>query len=172
MPLDPDPAPAASAEPTADLPEQLAEIVEDFQAMPERQRLELLLEFSRELPALPDRLATDRASMEPVTECQSPLFLLVELDEPGLPTSPARLYFSAPAEAPTTRGFAAILHTGLDGLSAEQLIAVPDDVPQRLGLARAVSPLRLTGMAGMLARIKRQVREKAGLGTAPRAGDA
>ena len=27
-----------------------------------------------------------------------------------------RLYFSAPAEAPTTRGFAAILAAGLDGL--------------------------------------------------------
>lgn len=151
------------ADPTADLPEQLEAIVDDFQAMPERQRLELLLEFSRELPALPDRLAGDRDAMEPVVECQSPLFLLVEVDRPGHADSPVRLYFSAPAEAPTTRGFASILHAGLDGLTATQVVAVPDDVPQRLGLAQAVSPLRLSGMAGMLSRIKRQVREKAGL---------
>jgi len=43
---------------------------------------------------------------------------------------------------------------------------VPDDVPQRLGLAAAVSPLRLSGMAGMLFRIKRQVRDKAGIAAA------
>lgn len=147
----------------ADLPEQLGAIVDDFRAMPERQRLELLLEFSRELPALPERLEADREAMEPVVECQSPLFLLVELDEPGRADSAVRLYFSAPAEAPTTRGFASILSAGLDGLTAAEVVAVPDDVPQRLGLTKAVSPLRLTGMAGMLARIKRQVRAKAGL---------
>jgi cysteine desulfuration protein SufE len=148
---------------SADLPEQLGAIVEDFLAMPERQRLELLLEFSRELPALPDRLAADRAALEPVVECQSPLFLLVEVDEPGRADSPVRLHFDAPAEAPTTRGFASILFAGLDGLPAREVVAVPDDVPQRLGLAKAVSPLRLTGMAGMLTRIKRQTRAKAGL---------
>ena len=154
------------ADPSLDgLPGQLAEIVEDFRAMPERQRLELLLEFSRELPPLPDRLAADHDALEPVVECQSPLFLIVELDRPGDVTSPARLHFEAPAEAPTTRGFASILHAGLDGLPAAEVLAVPDDVPQRLGLTAAVSPLRLSGMAGMLARIKRQVREKSGTGS-------
>jgi cysteine desulfuration protein SufE len=145
------------------LPAQLEEIVDDFQAMPDRQRLELLLEFSRELPALPAYLEADRDAMEPVVECQSPLFLLVEVDDPGRPDSLVHLHFSAPAEAPTTRGFASILHAGLDGLTAREVVAVPDDVPNRLGLSKAVSPLRLSGMAGMLSRIKRQVREKAGL---------
>ena len=60
----------------------------------------------------------------------------------------------------TTRGFAGILREGLDGLPAAELLAVPDDISDRLGLARAVSPLRLRGMAGMLGRIKRQVRER------------
>jgi cysteine desulfuration protein SufE len=147
------------------LPGPLAEIVEEFEAVGERHRLELLLEFSRELPALPDRLAAHRDALEPVPECQSPLFLLVELDRPGDPASPVRLHFEAPAEAPTTRGFAGILHDGLDGVPAREVLAVPDDVPQRLGLTGAVSPLRLNGMAAMLFRIKRQVREKSGLRT-------
>src|SRR5664279_1235918 len=143
-----------------DLPGQLAEIIEEFQALPERQRLELLLDFSRELPPLPARLAAAHDAMEPVAECQSPVFLLVEVDRPGDDTSPIRLHFDAPAEAPTTRGFAGILVEGLDGLPARDVLAVPDDVPQRLGLAKAVSPLRLNGMAGMLFRIKRQIRTK------------
>jgi cysteine desulfuration protein SufE len=144
------------------LPAALAEIVSDFREMPERQRLELLLEFSRDLPPLPERLAADDAALEPVAECQSPLFLIVEVDAPGRADSAVHLHFKAPAEAPTTRGFASILHAGLDGLPAAEVLAVPDDVPQRLGLAAAVSPLRLSGMAGMLYRIKRQVREKSG----------
>jgi cysteine desulfuration protein SufE len=40
------------------------------------------------------------------------------------------------------------------------VLALPDDVPERLGIGSAVSPLRLRGMTGMLARIKRQVRAK------------
>jgi cysteine desulfuration protein SufE len=37
---------------------------------------------------------------------------------------------------------------------------VPDDFPGMLGLTEAVSMLRIRGMTGMLARIKRQVRER------------
>jgi cysteine desulfuration protein SufE len=139
-----------------DLPEQLVAIVEDFGALTERDRLQLLLDFSRELPALPEHVAAHKDEMEPVAECQSPLFLLVEVD----PADVVHLYFDAPAEAPTTRGFASILREGLEGLTAPQVLAVPDDVPNRLGLSAAVSPLRLNGMAGMLFRIKRQVRQK------------
>jgi cysteine desulfuration protein SufE len=68
------------------------------------------------------------------------------------------LFFHAPAESPTTRGFAGILHEGLDGLPSADVLAVPDDAPYRFGLGEAVSPLRLRGMVAMLSRIKRQVR--------------
>jgi cysteine desulfuration protein SufE len=137
------------------LPPSFAEIVDDFHALEQRQRLELLLEFSRELPPLPERYANHHDAMEAVTECQSPVFVSVEVG--GGPDGAVHVYFDAPPEAPTTRGFASILATGLEGLTAAQVLAVPDDVPGRLGLTEAVSPLRLRGMAGMLARIKRQV---------------
>ena len=141
---------------TNDLPSAFAEIAEDFTAASTRERLDLLLEFSDELPALPERFAEHRDRLEQVDECQSPVFLTVEVDDDQV----VRLYFDAPPEAPTTRGFAGILHAGLDGLSAGEVLAVPDDAPMRLGLAEAVSPLRLRGMVGMLGRIKRQVRLK------------
>jgi cysteine desulfuration protein SufE len=150
------------AGPADGLPPQLAEIVDDFQALPERERLQLLLEFSQELPDLPDRYDGHLDAMEPVPECQSPVFLAVEVDTPATATAgrTVHVFFSAPREAPTTRGFASILRAGLDGLPADELLAVPDDVSYRLGLTDAVSPLRLRGMAGMLARIKRRVREE------------
>lgn len=151
---------AASAPLTDDLPPVMAEIVEEFNAVPERERLQVLLEFSRSLPALPPRYAERPEVMEPVPECQSPVFLVTEVaDAASDPERTVHLHFSAPAEAPTTRGFASILREGLDGLPAQTIIDLPDDVCSRLGLDRAVSPLRMRGMLGMVGRIKRQLRE-------------
>ncbi|MDE9366502.1 SufE family protein [Luteipulveratus sp. YIM 133132] len=139
-----------------DLPAPLLELIDDFEAVGPKDRLQLLLELSDELPELPDRYAD--ADLEQVHECQSPLFLTVEVGDG--PDAPVSLFFKAPREAPTTRGFAGILHAGLDGQSAETVLAVPDDVVFRFGLAEAVSPLRMRGMVAMLARIKRQIRDR------------
>jgi cysteine desulfuration protein SufE len=135
------------------MPAALAEVVSDFADMQGQDKLQLLLEFASELPALPSAL--EESAMEPVPECQSPLFLHVEAAD----RDKVRLYFSAPAEAPTTRGFAAILAAGLDGQPAADILAVPDDFYTELGLAALISPLRLRGMSAMLARIKRRLRD-------------
>ena len=134
------------------IPAPLAEVVSDFTEVEGQDKLALLLEFAGELPPLPAEL--EESAMEPVPECQSPLFLHVDASDPRR----VRLYFSAPAEAPTTRGFAAILATGLDGQSAADILAVPDDFYAELGLAKLISPLRLRGMSAMLTRIKRHLR--------------
>ncbi|HTI75483.1 MAG TPA: SufE family protein [Mycobacterium sp.] len=135
------------------MPAALAEVVSDFQDVHGQDKLALLLEFANELPALPADL--EEAAMEPVPECQSPLFLHVDAAD----RDEVRLYFSAPAEAPTTRGFAAILAAGLDKQPLDDILAVPDDFYSDLGLAKLISPLRLRGMSAMLARIKRRLRE-------------
>jgi cysteine desulfuration protein SufE len=143
---------------TAALHPRLQEIVDEFNAVPDKDRLQLLLEFSEELPPLPERYAQHHDLLEPVPECQTPLFLAVEVQN----DSTVRLFFDAPLEAPTTRGFAGILHAALDGLSADEVLATPGEFSGQLGLQDLVSPLRLRGMAAMLARIKRQVRERSG----------
>ncbi len=136
------------------MPAALAEVVADFTEVTGQDKLALLLEFAGELPPLPPEL--QEAAMEPVPECQSPLFLHVDAADPAR----VRLYFSAPPEAPTTRGFASILATGLDGQSAAEILAVPDDFYAELGLAALISPLRLRGMSAMLTRIKRRIRSQ------------
>ncbi|GGC66067.1 hypothetical SufE-like protein [Hoyosella rhizosphaerae] len=134
-------------------PPPLQEIIDDFQAMQGEEKIQLLLEFSRELPELPAEL--EEAAMEPVPECQSPLFLAVDASR----RDHVVLHFSAPPEAPTTRGFASILHQGLNGLSADEILAVPDDFYLNLGLESIVSPLRLRGMSAMLTRVKRRLQQ-------------
>jgi len=133
----------------------LHEIVEEFADTPKELRLPLLLDFANALPPLPDRLVDDRDSMEPVEECQAPLFLAVEVTPDQV-----QLFFDAPPEAPTSRGFASVLHQGLDGGTPEEVLATPNDFYLSMGLDELVTPLRMRGMAGMLARVKRRVAEE------------
>ena len=150
---------------TAELPETLRGIVEDFQSVPDPEKLELLLEFSEELPSLPERYAGHEDEMEQVVECQTPLFLAVELEGPDATGAAAEdsivhLFISAPPEAPTSRGFASVLAQGLEGLPARTVLSVPEDLSARLGLQKALTPLRLRGMSAMLGRIKRNISDQ------------
>lgn len=138
------------------LPAQLAEIRDEFLELEVSDRLLLLLEFSNELPELPERFRDHPDLFERVVECQSPVFIVTEVDDAG----GVHLHATAPAESPTTRGFASILAQGLDGLTVDEVLAVPDDYPDTLGLTVAVSPLRIRGMTGLLGRTKRQLRER------------
>ncbi|XVL46959.1 SufE family protein [Mycobacterium lepromatosis] len=123
----------------------LAEVASDFVEVGGHDKLKLLLEFADDLLALPVDVA--EAAMEPVPECQSPLFLHIDPDD----SSWVHLYFSTPAEAPTNRGFAAILTTGLD----HQPAAATPDGTRRLcytgpNVTGLISSLRLHGMSGCL----------------------
>jgi cysteine desulfuration protein SufE len=137
------------------LPSSLAEIRDDFLALEQRDRLEMLLEFSNELPELPERYQQHPDLFERVVECQSPVFIFVEVTG-GV----VHLFATAPKESPTTRGFASILVQGIDGLSVEEVLGIPDDFPNTIGLTEAVSPLRIRGMTALLGRTKRQIRER------------
>ena len=132
------------------------EIIEAFSEVPESARLELLLEYANALPDLPERYLDHPELLERVEECQSPVFLFVETHD-GI----ASIYLTAPAEAPTTRGFASLLQLALDGQTTETVRDFSDQFISDLHLAVLVSPLRIRGMHGMLTRIKRQVAEKA-----------
>lgn len=138
------------------VPPALAGIRDEFLELEVRDRLTLLLEFANELPELPERYRDDPSLLERVVECQSPVFIFVEVD----PSDIVHLHATAPKESPTTRGFASILVQGLAGLTSQEVLDVPDDYPQSLGLTEAVSPLRIRGMSALLGRTKRQVQEK------------
>ena len=137
------------------MPPKLAEIVDEFASAPRDVVLEMLLEYSDAVPPLPPELS-GHDGMESVPECQTPFFLRATVGPDKVVTT----WFDCPPEAPTTRAFAGILAEGLAGATADEVLSVPDDLYQRMGLAQTISPLRVRGGSAILARLKRQVREQ------------
>ncbi len=142
------------------LPPALAKTVRRFQAAPKDLKVQALLSFARKVPPLPEDLQADRSSLEQVHECQTPFFLATRVDEEG----GICLFFDAPPESPTVRGFAGVLREGLEGEHWRDVLAVPSDFYMSMGLEEVVSPLRLRGMSAILSRLKRQIREAVGEG--------
>lgn len=134
------------------LPPRLQQVVGMLAGAPKMLKTEMLLEFAKKMPTLPQGI---EAKLEQVHECTTPFFVHVELQN-GL----VYPYFDAPKEAPTVRAFAGLLSEGLAGYSPEAILAVPEDFYTQAKLEEIVTPLRLRGLQAVLQRIKRQVREQ------------
>lgn len=137
-------------ETTSTVPPALAEIIEEFKLADDREKLDLLLEFSDSLPDLPERLEHMRDDMVPVEECQSPVFMHVEPENGHM-----HYHFVIPESAPTVRGFAGILVEGTQGATPEQVLQIPTDFFTEMGLQKVLSPQRLNGISAILIYMKR-----------------
>lgn len=138
------------------VPPALQQIVNQFAAAPPQVKLQALLDYSRRVPELPPEFADRPELLEKVDECISPFFLRAEVEANGK----VLMYFDAPAEAPTTRGYAGILAEGLADATADEILEMPSDFYVGLGLSDVITPLRLRGMGAIVSRLKRQVREQ------------
>jgi cysteine desulfuration protein SufE len=128
-------------------------IIPRFRAADRETRLETLLDYSRKLPALPERYEAAKAQgLNRVHECQSPVFLWVSVEDGRV-----RIHADVPREAPTVRGFLSLLVRSLDGESPAVVAAVPDDLLERMGIAETLGMTRTQGLTAILQRIKRTV---------------
>lgn len=137
------------------VPPSLEKVVRRFERAPKDLRVQALLQYAKKVPPLPSEFQDDRSALEQVHECQTPFFLATRVDDDGS----VHLFFDAPVESPTVRGFAGILYEGLEGRQAREILDVPPDFYSPMGLGEVVSPLRLRGMSAILSRLKRQVAE-------------
>jgi len=134
------------------LPEGLEAIVAELREADRQERIDLLLDFSRRLPPLPERLAAQKDAAHRVEECQSPVYLFVELLDDQVILSA-----DAPVEAPTVRGFVSLLIEGLKGATVEEVLRIPNDLVERCGLPEILGMLRVRGLSGVLRRVKTDV---------------
>jgi len=135
--------------------ERLDEVVDDFVDLDGREKLEMLLEYAATLPPLPPGHAG--LDENRVHECQSPVFIEVDLrpaenGQPGV-----YLQAEVAEEAPTVRGFVAVLAKAFAGRPADEVLAVDDTLLDRLGLADVLGMLRTRGLRAMIEYVKRGV---------------
>ena len=62
------------------MPTALDAIVSDLKGSDRQERIDLLLDFAKSLPPLPERLVAHKDASHRVEECQSPVYLFVELE--------------------------------------------------------------------------------------------
>jgi len=130
----------------------LESIVQELAEADRQERIELLIDFAKTLPALPGRLEAHKDASHRVEECQSPVYLFVELEGDNV-----SLHADAPIEAPTVRGFVSILVQGLNGATYEDVLSTRSDLIERIGLSEILGMLRVRGLSGVLARLKAEV---------------
>ena len=101
------------------------EIVAEFADLEPRERLELLLEFAENLPPLPQRYEAERdAGLHRIAECQTPIFIWVELSR----RPSVQLHAYVAPEAPTVKGFVGILVDAFNGQRPKTVLATPPDL--------------------------------------------
>ena len=133
-------------------PARLTEIVEEFQDFEPRERLEALLDFSDRMAPLPAELAAKRdADAHRVHECQTPVFLWVEVRDGRV-----AIFGDVAPESPTVKGFVALLIDALSGASPAEIAAVREDLLQRLGLVDVLGMMRMRGLHAVLHYIRKR----------------
>jgi cysteine desulfuration protein SufE len=130
-------------------------LVRRFEAADRNTRLETLLDYSRKLPPLPKRYEAERAlGHNRVPECQTPVFLWVELED-----GKVRAYADVPRESPTVRGYLSLLLKTIEGTTPAEVAQIPDDLLDRLKLTETLGMMRTQGLTAILGRLKRRVSE-------------
>jgi cysteine desulfuration protein SufE len=128
----------------------LETLIPRFKAADRQTRLETLLDYSKKLAPLPERLEAEKQQgINRVHECQTPVYLWVEVDQGRV-----HIHADVPRESPTVRGFISLLARTLDNATPEQVAGLPDDLLDQLGLSETLGMTRTQGLSAILHRIK------------------
>ncbi len=140
--------------------ERLDAIIAEFTDLDGREKLELLVDFAKGLPPLTAEYeARKQAEDRRVHECQTPVFLWMEAHDGA-----ARLVAEVAPEAPTVKGFVAILAEAVAGRPLAEAAALGDDILDRMGLAEVLGMMRARGLHAITARIRKGLLAQAGQG--------
>ncbi len=142
------------------LPAKLQDIIDDFALAEKQEKVELLIQYAESLLPLPVWLEAERDKMDAVPECMTPVRVFGEQKDDGI-----TYYFDIPPQAPTVRGLAAILASGLNGSTPQEVLSVPADFYLQMNLQEAISQQRLNGFMGILAHMKQIAVRKMGEGS-------
>ena len=122
------------------------ELIEDFELFEDwMDRYQYLVDMGRRLPGFPDALRNDEHR---IRGCQAQVWF-VPNERDG------RLYFQATSDAAIVSGLIALLLRLYSGRKPQDILDTPPDFVSALQLESHLSPTRSTGLASMLAAIRR-----------------
>jgi len=134
---------------------KIDEIIEAFQEADYQETLAMLLDYSENLPKLPERYIEARdAGFNRVPECETPVFVWIELED-GL----VQIHADVPEESPTVRGFVGILVDSFNGVTPQEVQSAPQNLVHNLGLDQKLGTRRMFGLSAVYNRIKSGVKE-------------
>ena len=134
---------------------KIDEIIEAFQEADYQETLAMLLDYSENLPKLPERYIEARdAGFNRVPECETPVFVWIELED-GL----VQIHADVPEESPTVRGFVGILVDSFNGATPQEVQSAPQNLVHNLGLDQKLGTRRMFGLSAVYNRIKSGVKE-------------
>lgn len=129
------------------------ELIADFQELDPEERLEELIELADDLPDVsPVRAASPPPESCRVQECQTPVYLWVDVVDGRV-----QVEATVSPKSPTVRGLVAMLVDVANGAAAAEVLRLPDDLLEQLGLAESLGMTRQHGFQGVIRRIKREV---------------
>lgn len=139
-----------------DVAARIAAVIDEFVDLDGREKLEMLVDYAAGLAPLDAaHQARKDAAEGRIHECQTPVYLWAEIAADGT----ARLVADVAPEAPTVKGFVAILAEAVSGRPAAEATSIPDDFLERIGLADVLGILRSRGLRAITARVKRNLAE-------------
>jgi cysteine desulfuration protein SufE len=137
--------------------ERLDSVIAEFADLDAREKLQLLVDFAKGLPPLTAEYQARKAAEDRrVHECQTPVFLWMEADD-----GKARLVAEVAPEAPTVKGFVAILAEAVAGRPLAEAAALGDDILERMGLADVLGMMRARGLHTITSRVRKGLLEHA-----------
>jgi cysteine desulfuration protein SufE len=146
-----------------ELPPTLAKTLDRFRALGRDEKMQALLAWSKKLEPLPERLAVlDRAAYT-VPECQTRVDLFAEVQPDGT------MHYFADVNArqsPTIAAVLAITFAAVNDQPPSVTLALPGDYVHQLMRDIGLGA-RETGLAAMVARLKRHAAEAAASGSTP-----
>ncbi|MCO5553022.1 hypothetical protein L7F22_006542 [Adiantum nelumboides] len=155
---------SATTQAVDDLPSKLADIVKLFQLVPEpRAKYEQLLHYGKKLKPLPKEFQTLENKVQ---GCVSQVWVRASIDKEKC------VYFEAESDSMLTKGLAALLVEGLSGAPAADILRIPPDFIQMLGLNQSLTPSRSNGFLNMLKLMQKKTLELAMEAEGTRVADA
>ncbi len=144
----------ANAPVTPGIPPSIDRVLKLFRSMEREEKMQALVQYSRKLEPLPERVKDlDRGSFN-VPECQTRVDIIPEVRD-------GRMYFYADLnarESPTIAAVLAIIFAAANGQPPSTTLGIPPDfvsiLMESIGLAA-----REAGLNAMIVRLKRYARE-------------